>query len=373
MRKKLAAVVILTGALIAVGAGNGFAATVTWNGLGGNSNWNNGANWTGGIPAATDDAVIPSVVANQPHVDAGTGTCLNLILDTTLGPVTLTLDGDFSHNAGGGTITVIGGNAATITGVANIVETGATVITNNSTGLFTISCNQIQCSGATLTTFAGTGSTTVSAVILEGLVSPVTKNGNGTLRFGGANTYSGATNVNTGTLLINAAQGAGCTGAVTVASGASLGGTGTIVGPVTVNNGGFLRPGDGGVGILTAGTVTFNAGSNLLVDIVNLTKDVLAVNTLNVAATAVIGLEAGAVWQANPYNVVTATTYNSGAGVFTTNFPAGWSIVSTTNSGIQINGAAIIPTLTEWGLILFAMLMATFAIWRIRQRKLRTA
>jgi hypothetical protein len=55
---------------------------------------------------------------------------------------------------------------------------------------------------------------------------------------------------------------------VVVNSGATLGGTGTVGGPVTVNSGGTVSPGDSGPGILsTGGTVTINAGGTLLVEI----------------------------------------------------------------------------------------------------------
>ena len=49
-------------------------------------------------------------------------------------------------------------------------------------------------------------------------------------------------------------------GSVNVASGATLGGAGTIGGPVTIQNGGILAPGDS-PGTLTVGTLTLNSGS----------------------------------------------------------------------------------------------------------------
>ncbi|HEY9508893.1 MAG TPA: autotransporter-associated beta strand repeat-containing protein, partial [Verrucomicrobiae bacterium] len=66
------------------------------------------------------------------------------------------------------------------------------------------------------------------------------KTGPGTLVLSAANTYSGDTMVNNGTLLVN---GSVAGGAVTVMNSATLGGTGTINGSLTIQFGGTLSPG----------------------------------------------------------------------------------------------------------------------------------
>jgi len=83
-----------------------------------------------------------------------------------------------------------------------------------------------------------TGVTTCSGVISGGAAGKtLTKIGTGTLVFGGNNTYSIPTAINGGTLLVNNTVGSGTgAGAVTVNSGATLGGTGTIAGAVTVSS-----------------------------------------------------------------------------------------------------------------------------------------
>jgi len=87
----------------------------------------------------------------------------------------------------------------------------------------------------------------------------VIKDGNGTLTLSVANTYTGATTVSAGTLLVNNTTGSGTgTGNVSVAAGATLGGTGTISGAVTVS--GSIAPGNS-IGTLNTGSVTWNAGN----------------------------------------------------------------------------------------------------------------
>ena len=91
-----------------------------------------------------------------------------------------------------------------------------------------------------------------------------TQAGSGTTVLNAANVYLGTTNVDAGTLIINGNQ-AGATGAVTVANGATLGGSGTIGGAVIVN--GILSPGNS-PGLLTVGSLDLRAGSTTLMQII---------------------------------------------------------------------------------------------------------
>ncbi len=142
-----------------------------------------------------------------------------------------------------------------------------------------------------LTLRPGTGVTRTYSGIL-GSATPgmsLTKTGAGTQVLSGANTYTGGTSVNAGTLLVNNTGGSGTgSGSVVVASGSTnatavrLGGTGTISGATTfaadpdgryvselfpnAQVGGVHAPGDpaldGGVGKQTfSSNLTYNAGS----------------------------------------------------------------------------------------------------------------
>jgi autotransporter-associated beta strand protein len=97
--------------------------------------------------------------------------------------------------------------------------------------------------GRTLT-LAGAGQYVFNGAIMDGNTTAtrisLTFAGTGTNIFGGVNTYSGATLVTNGTLLVD-----GCnlgTNSVTVTNaGSTLGGTGVISGPVTFNAGTFAQ------------------------------------------------------------------------------------------------------------------------------------
>ena len=86
----------------------------------------------------------------------------------------------------------------------------------------------------------------------------LSKSGTGTLILSGSSTYSGPTDVQGGQLSV---RGILSNSAVQVETGATLGGTGTINGTVTVLSGGILSPGNSGPGTLTIGSLVLNSGS----------------------------------------------------------------------------------------------------------------
>lgn len=155
-------------------------------------------------------------------------------------------------------------SAAAINISANTALTGANAVPNP----VTINTNAFTWSGSADLEFSGnvtlltSPTITVSssgAAIFSGIISGgglgITKAGSGTLTLGGTDTYSGATTV-TGSgskLLVN---GSINNSAVTVQTGAILGGSGSI-GALTVSAGGTLAPGN------SIATMTVNSSPGL--------------------------------------------------------------------------------------------------------------
>jgi fibronectin-binding autotransporter adhesin len=84
----------------------------------------------------------------------------------------------------------------------------------------------------------------------------------GTTFLTGANTYTGATSVVGGKLVVTNTSGSATgTGAVTVGSGGTFGGTGIITGPLQLNAGGIVAPG-ASPGNLTVGATTWEGGAH---------------------------------------------------------------------------------------------------------------
>ncbi|HND52558.1 MAG TPA: hypothetical protein PLV92_09185, partial [Pirellulaceae bacterium] len=85
-----------------------------------------------------------------------------------------------------------------------------------------------------------------------------------TATLSGVNLYTGATDVQVGTLQVDGSTAS--TSTVTVRSGATLAGGGNVAGSVTVAAGGNVAPG-ASAGVLTTGSIAFAAGSTFTVEL----------------------------------------------------------------------------------------------------------
>jgi autotransporter-associated beta strand protein len=171
---------------------------------------------------------------------------------TGVGAGTVTLG---SGSNGSGTLD-LNGQTETILGLATS-GTGTQTIGNSSTS----AAATLNYTGATTSTFGGV----IKNVLGSGTqTTAVTVNNAGAkLTLAGADTYTGATTISAGTLLVTGSTASGS--AIAVNSGGTLAGTGTVGGAVTVASGGTLQAGTpgGATGTLTlSGNLTLASGGN---------------------------------------------------------------------------------------------------------------
>jgi autotransporter-associated beta strand protein len=200
------------------------AAGSTW--TGGNGNWTDTANWSGGTVA---EGIGQAATING-------GTAVNITMDANRSVGSISFSGADHTISGSGKLAL------------NVVSGSPTISVD-------------------------TGRTaTISATVVG--VDGMTKTGSGTLTLTGANTYSGATIVSGGTLNLGVSGAIRGGGALTVESGATLlsnadwatGGQNAAaqLGPITVNTGGTLRANSAANGIsngLTLNGATVDAVS----------------------------------------------------------------------------------------------------------------
>ncbi|MBS0275402.1 MAG: autotransporter domain-containing protein [Proteobacteria bacterium] len=310
-------------------------AQTAWKAAPNSPDWNTGSNWTSGIvPSAGDTAVFGTTSISaidirnaddsiaQMNFVAGAPAYSFNIAGSALGHASLTLSGGGINDQSGNAPAFVASGVAGNTGVlkfANAVSAGDAAIYAGAygsavfTGLTqagsaTLSAGTggtIDISGFTGTSFnagsiagggsfvlgsnalvtGGLGTSTVVSGVLSGNGGALTKIGSGRLILSGANTYSGATVVSGGTLQVDGSIAS--SGSVTVATGATLQGTGAV-GPLTAN--GILSPGDGSGSIATlsvAGNAALASPSVYDADISGNTADKLAVSgALSVDGTA---------------------------------------------------------------------------------------
>jgi fibronectin-binding autotransporter adhesin len=195
------------------------------------------------------------------------------------------------------------------------------------------------------TTFAGTIFETIPT-----RTAAITKIGAGSFTLTGANTHTGPTLVNGGTLFVNNTTGSGTgTNYVVVNDGGTLGGTGFIFGPVTNYAGGTISPGSNGVGQLTFRNNLFlSAGSAVNFDVGTASDKLVVSNSLVLNGTFNVSSNAGFSFGTN-----TVMTYGgalSGTLPIVVAKPAGCSILVNTNTAGQIKlmvQTFVMPTISN--------------------------
>lgn len=240
-------------------------------------------------PLGTGDLVI------CPEVGSGNGTGG---IFASGGAHTIANPVVYPSNTNNQTLLIGGTNALTLSGTIKL--NGA----DGSTGPI---IRTFQVTNTALTTFSG--------VVSDGSqVCSVTKTGNGVLALTSPESYTGTNTVLAGTLLVNSSL---TTLAMNVGTNATLGGSGTISGPVTLTNGATIQPGNQAIGTLTInGTLTMQSSTNyFLVSKTGSLKSVINATTVNYSGTLFATNIAGNSTLTDTYNI-----YNAGS--HTGNFTA---------------------------------------------------
>ena len=219
-------------ALFNLAAPSAFAANQNWTGGGANANWSTALNWNGAAPGATSGTTNTDVATFNAAIANTWGlTGSPILIDSAaqnIGGLSFTTAADnyFVGTTAGnslkltsaGTIQILAGLTTT-----NAVETvNAPLVIQLANGTYTFANNSANgtgagagtlnfaggitggAAGATVLTLSGsnTNANTISGVIGNGTATTlaITKSGAGTWVLGNANTYTGSTVLNGGTL-----------------------------------------------------------------------------------------------------------------------------------------------------------------------------
>lgn len=317
-----------------------------------------------------------------------------------IGTGTLTLTGANSYSGGttvtSGTLALSGSGAL---GSGSLALDGGTLDLGGNTH----SVGAVTFAGGTLSngTLSGTSYTANSGTLNGTLTGTagLTKATAGTLVVSAAQSYTGATAIDEGTLKLSSTGSLASGSAVTIASGASLAGTGSALGSVLVQ--GSISPGNS-PGSMTVGSATFASGGHYVLDlasagtgtagtewdslVVNGTLDLSALSSsnrfvvdlvsfANPSTTGLIsGFDAAATYTWN--NVITFSTLNGtfsndlftfDTSQFANSYTGNFSFVLD-GSSVNLVYATPVPEPSTYAMILgFGALMGAW--WHRRQQR----
>jgi fibronectin-binding autotransporter adhesin len=282
---------------------------------------NTSATWTGGtsirggtleLGRAGSNGLLPGTLANPSSVAISPGATLRFNRGSN--------KSFFDIISGGGGITVANTPTAKVRLVSDNTYTGPTTI---SSGMLMIGQGNPGEPGSIASSIVN-NSGTIAFNRVEDLTYAGAINGSGTLEkqaagkltLTGTHTYTGATTVSAGTLLVNGIIGAS---AVSVTNG-TLGGNGVIKGPVTIASAGRLSPGSS-IGVLTISNSLNLSGVTVIeLNAATGTNDLVrGITTVTYGGTLSLSNLAGTITGSNAFKLFSANSYH---GAFSAITPA---------------------------------------------------
>jgi uncharacterized protein (TIGR03790 family) len=231
-------------------AGGGFVVHVEsgpangWGNGAGSGLWSNASNWTSGALPQNSDRVARFSGAT------GGGT---VTLDASASVEEIDLD-----NSGGGGYTIAAAPSQKLTLSLSSTDSSASqCLVNVLSGSHTISAPLVLAAPGNLLNVTNPADRLTVSGSISG-IGALTKTGSGVLTFSGSNSYTGSTAINAGDLAVNGSLAS----PVTVNSGGSLSGTGSLA-SVTVNAGGQFDPGNSSGVIRISGNLTLSLGAEM--------------------------------------------------------------------------------------------------------------
>jgi autotransporter-associated beta strand protein len=280
-----------------------------------------------------------------------------LHLDGTGGNLTLPSGINFlvSNWADPGTVYNEGGDNA-INGNFTITSGGGGLIFLANAGSLTLDGTISANTSGRGVVFDGPADSVANGIISDGTGGSMLllKTGAGTTTLNAANTYSGTTEVRTGTLAVNGSL--ATASVVTVKTNATLGGTGLIRGPVTVQAGATLSPGIWELGLgrteIISNTVSLAGTTVLGLNKAAGTNDqVRGITTLTYGGTLLVTNVAGTLAVGDSFKLFDAANY---VGSFAAISPAspgigiGWLWSPTNGTLSVVQAVATNPTNITW-------------------------
>lgn len=342
-----------------------------------------------------DDATVQTLTFNYLLQPAGGGTVnidVNREASSTGSNKIISLSSGNSLNLGvtaSGTtiVNLTGGNGYSLSAPNVIMGTGnnGSVLLNPTTANFRVGNSSASAASLKTLILGGTSSGNVVTGTISngsGTVS-VTKSDVGTWTLSGTSTYTGATTINAGTLVVGVSGSGAITASTVNVNAGTLAGTGRILSSGTVgdNSGSadaIIAPGNNGIGTLSTGSLSFlsdaqfkfelNSNSIPTADQLNVTGAV-AINSSAVFSFTDLG--AGTIAQNTVFTIIANDSNDAITGAFS-NLAQGSTFTSGANTyQVDYLGGTgndltltVVPEPTTWALLAGGLTVA--AVFRRR-------